>query len=155
MTENYQKLKWYIHELFQKHIHIVKFYLCPYIFTQALLMTNITCVQVSCIYPPFPMQKLCNVPIKQRQASHAFPTFQREIHFFSVRSLARHHVNDYVSLSDGPLTSSSSYSRLHAAVAKVRQTTRFWKNNSILDEWHHHSPILYIRLCVALWATGP
>ena len=105
---------------------------------------------------PFPYAKTVQ---RANQAAPSQPRISnistRNSLFFSVRSLARHHVNDYVSLSDGPLTSSSSYSRLHAAVAKVRQTTRFWRNNSILDEWHHHSPILYIRLCVALWATGP
>ena len=60
-------------------------------------------------------------------ASKPAPHFQhfnesqaREIHFFSGRSLARHHVNDYVSLSDGPLTSSRSYSRLHAAVERQK-----------------------------------
>ena len=59
-----------------------------------------------------------------KQASPAFSTFQREPgprnSLFSGRSLARHHVNDYVSLSDGPLTSSRSYSRLHAAVERQK-----------------------------------
>ena len=39
----------------------------------------------------------CNVPINS--SARAFSTFQRGIHFFPGRSLARHHVNDYVSLS--------------------------------------------------------
>ena len=45
MSDYYPKPKWYVHELFQKHIHIVKFYPSANNFTQALLVmlvTNIT-----------------------------------------------------------------------------------------------------------------
>ena len=39
MSEYYQKLKWYIHELFQKYIHKVKFYPDADDFTQANFLT--------------------------------------------------------------------------------------------------------------------
>ena len=42
MTEYYPKLKWYIHELFQKYIHKVKFYPNADDFTQALLVMLVT-----------------------------------------------------------------------------------------------------------------
>ena len=77
-------------------------------------------MQVSAFIPPVQnlgvvCRLVCNMPIKQR----AFSNIQREFTFFGP-SLARHHVNDYVSLSDGPLTSSRSYSRLHAAVERQK-----------------------------------
>ena len=47
------KLKWYIHELLQKHIHNVKFYPSADNFTLALLVTNITSAPhlLACVIP--------------------------------------------------------------------------------------------------------
>ena len=75
------------------------------------------CIFILCKYLSPVVQNLCvvcrlpcNVPIKPRRASPAFSTRNS---LFRPRSLARHRVNDYVSLSDGPLTSSCSYSCMH------------------------------------------